>query len=71
MHSQSSFESSPHPPVGNADAASKSLLEAQEKARALFERRHWRKRIAQALKNTMLTYYDQPPDRRIAARIGG
>lgn len=86
-----------HPPGGNADKAAKSLLEAQEKAKALFEevvsramiapgkleseltneihelarsrfgvRRHWHKRIARAGENTMLTYYDQAEDRRIA-----
>jgi len=97
MHNQSSFESFLHPPGGNADKAAKSLLEAQEKAKALFEevvsramiapgkleseltneihelarsrfgvRRHWHKRIARAGENTMLTYYDQAEDRRIA-----
>lgn len=29
-------------------------------------RRHWHKRIARAGPNTMLTYHDEPPDRRIA-----
>jgi Xaa-Pro aminopeptidase len=97
MHNQSSFESFLNPPGGNADKAAKSLLEAQEKAKALFEevvsramiapgkleseltneihelarsrfgvRRHWHKRIARAGENTMLTYYDQAEDRRIA-----
>ncbi len=28
-------------------------------------RRHWHKRIARAGPNTMLTYHDQPPDRRM------
>ena len=28
-------------------------------------RRHWHKRIARAGPNTLLTYYDDPPDRRI------
>lgn len=28
--------------------------------------RHWHKRIARAGRNTMLAYYDEPPDRRIA-----
>jgi Xaa-Pro aminopeptidase len=37
MHNQSSFESFLNPPGGNADKAAKSLLEAQEKAKALFE----------------------------------
>lgn len=97
MHSQSPFDSLLHPPSGNADKAAGFLLEAQEKAKALFEevmrrslilpgkleselsdeihdlarsrfglRRHWHKRIARAGENTMLTYYDQPDDRRIA-----
>lgn len=97
MHSQTSFESLLDPPAGNADKVAKSLLEAQDKAKALFEevvsramiapgkleselseeihelacsrfalRRHWHKRIARAGENTMLTYYDQPEDRRIA-----
>jgi Xaa-Pro aminopeptidase len=97
MHSQTSFDSFPHPPSGNADETARSLLEAQDKAKALFEevvsramiapgkreselsneihelarsrfglRRHWHKRIARAGENTMLTYYDQPEDRRIA-----
>jgi len=96
MHSQSSFESLSQPPSGNADKAAQFLLEAQEKAKALFEavlsrglivpgkleselsgeihelarsrfglRRHWHRRIARAGENTMLTYYDQPQDRRI------
>lgn len=30
-------------------------------------RRHWHKRIVRAGPNTMLTYYDDPPDRRIGA----
>jgi hypothetical protein len=47
------------------DEVARSLIEAQEKARALFAevvgdrfglRRHWHKRIARAGKNTMLTY---------------
>jgi Xaa-Pro dipeptidase len=29
-------------------------------------RRHWHKRVVRAGPNTMLTYYDEPPDRRIA-----
>jgi len=29
-------------------------------------RRHWHKRIARAGPNTLLTYYDEPSDRRIA-----
>jgi Xaa-Pro dipeptidase len=80
------------------DEVARSLIEAQEKARALFAevvagglivpgkleselstdihhlarnrfglRRHWHKRIARAGENTMLTYYDEPEDRRIAA----
>src|SRR3984957_17133367 len=80
------------------DEVAQSLIEAQEKARALFAevvagglivpgkleselstdihhlardrfglRRHWHKRIARAGENTMLTYYDEPEDRRIAA----
>jgi hypothetical protein len=53
MHSQPSFETLSHPPSGNADEVAKSLFEAQDKAKALFE-------------NTMLTYYDQSEDRRIA-----
>jgi Xaa-Pro dipeptidase len=79
------------------DPVAESLIEAQEKARALFEevvaaglitpgkleselstdihnlardrfglRRHWHKRIARAGENTMLGYYDEPEDRRIA-----
>jgi Xaa-Pro dipeptidase len=78
------------------DEVAQSLIEAQEKARALFSevvaaglivpgkleselstdihhlarerfgvRRHWHKRIARAGENTMLTYYDEPEDRRI------
>jgi Xaa-Pro dipeptidase len=97
MHGQTSFESFSHPPGGKADKTAKSLLEAQDKAKALFEevvsramiapgkleselsneihelarsrfglRRHWHKRIARAGENTMLGYYDQPEDRRIA-----
>jgi Xaa-Pro aminopeptidase len=97
MHSQTSFDSYSEPPSGNADETAKSLLEAQDKAKALFEevvsramiapgkleselsneihelarsrfglRRHWHKRIARAGENTMLGYYDQPQDRRIA-----
>lgn len=80
------------------DEVAQSLIEAQEKARALFAevvagglivpgkleselstdihhlardrfglRRHWHKRIARAGENTMLGYYDEPEDRRIAA----
>ena len=80
------------------DPVAQSLLEAQNKARALFSAvvaegliapgkleselsaeihalaraefgvsRHWHKRIARAGENTMLTYYDEPEDRRIAA----
>ena len=80
------------------DEVAKSLIEAQEKARALFAevvaggliapgkleselssdihhlardrfglRRHWHKRVARAGENTMLTYHDEPEDRRIAA----
>ena len=37
MHSQPSFETLSHPPSGNADRVAKSLLEAQDKAKALFE----------------------------------
>jgi Xaa-Pro dipeptidase len=79
------------------DPVAESLIEAQEKARALFQevvaagliapgkleselstdihnlarerfgvRRHWHKRIARAGENTMLGYYDDPEDRRIA-----
>jgi len=86
-----------HPPGGNDEKTAQFLLEAQDKARALFEevvsrslilpgkleselsneihdlarsrfglRRHWHKRIARAGENTMLGYYDQPEDRRIA-----
>ena len=29
-------------------------------------RRHWHKRVVRAGPNTMLTYYDEPPDRRVA-----
>jgi hypothetical protein len=29
-------------------------------------RRHWHRRIARSGPNTLLTYYDEPPDRRIA-----
>ena len=29
-------------------------------------RRHWHKRVARAGPNTLLTYYDEPADRRIA-----
>jgi Xaa-Pro dipeptidase len=96
MHSQTSCDSLP-PPSGDADETAKSLLEAQDKAKALFEevvsrgmiapgkleselsneihelarsrfglRRHWHKRVARAGENTMLGYYDQPGDRRIA-----
>ena len=37
-------------------------------AKALFGvRRHWHKRIARAGPNTLLTYYDEPSDRRIGA----
>jgi Xaa-Pro aminopeptidase len=79
------------------DPVAQSLIEAQEKARALFAavvagglivpgkleselssdihqlardrfglRRHWHKRVARAGENTMLTYHDEPEDRRIA-----
>jgi Xaa-Pro dipeptidase len=88
------------PPIGRAlmaDSIAQSLLEAQNKAQALFAavvsngliqagkleselsmdihalaqsqfglRRHWHKRIARAGPNTMLTYHDEPTDRRIA-----
>jgi Xaa-Pro dipeptidase len=30
-------------------------------------RRHWHKRVVRCGENTLLTYYDDPPDRRIAA----
>ncbi len=30
-------------------------------------RRHWHRRIVRSGPNTLLTYYDRPPDRRIAA----
>lgn len=97
MHSQSPFDTLQHPPGGNADRVAGFLLEAQEKAKTLFEEvvnrslilpgkleselsndirdlarsrfgvsRHWHKRIARAGENTMLTYYDEPADRRIA-----
>jgi len=80
------------------DAVSQALLEAQNKADALFAavvdggliragrleselsedihqlarerfgvRRHWHKRIARSGPNTLQGYYDEPPDRRIAA----
>ncbi len=80
------------------DAVSQALLEAQNKAMALFAdivdegliqpgkleseltedihelarerygvRRHWHKRIARAGPNTLLTYYEESADRRIAA----
>ncbi len=80
------------------DAVSQSLLEAQNKAEALFSdvvnrgliqagkleselseeihdlardsfgvRRHWHKRIARSGPNTLLGYYDESQDRRIAA----
>ena len=96
MHDRSSLESSRRAPGPAADTA-RALLEAQEKANALFEdvvsrgmiapgkleselsreihdlarsrfgvSRHWHKRIVRAGENTMLTYYDEPPDRRIA-----
>jgi Xaa-Pro dipeptidase len=40
--------------------------EIHELARSRFGlRRHWHKRIARAGENTMLTYYDEPDDRRI------
>jgi Xaa-Pro aminopeptidase len=95
MHDQSSVES-PRRAADAADETARSLLEAQEKAKALFEdvvnrgmiapgkleselsreihdlarsrfgvSRHWHKRIARAGENTMLTYYDEPTDRRI------
>jgi Xaa-Pro aminopeptidase len=79
------------------DPVAQSLIESQEKARALFAevvsgglivpgkleselstdihhlardrfglRRHWHKRIARAGENTILTYHDEPEDRRIA-----
>jgi len=79
------------------DPVSKSLIDAQNKAAALFAevvesgmiqagkleseltaeihslarsrfglRRHWHKRIARSGPNTLLTYYDDPADRRIA-----
>lgn len=39
-----------------------------ELARARFGvRRHWHKRVVRCGPNTVLTYYDEPPDRRIAA----
>ena len=39
-----------------------------ELARARFGvRRHWHKRVVRCGPNTVLTYYDDPPDRRIAA----
>jgi Xaa-Pro dipeptidase len=41
--------------------------EIHDLARSRFGlRRHWHKRIARAGENTMLGYYDQPEDRRIA-----
>jgi Xaa-Pro dipeptidase len=86
------------PIAPSLDPVAQSLIEAQEKARALFDevvtgaliapgkleselsaeihslarqrfglRRHWHKRIARAGENTMLGYYDEPKDRRIAA----
>ncbi len=98
MDSQTSFDSLLRPPHGNADKVARFLLEAQEKAKALFEevhgrgliapgkleselsdeihalarsrfglRRHWHRRIARAGENTLSTYQDQPPDRRIGA----
>src|SRR4029077_15029245 len=30
-------------------------------------RRHWHRRVVRCGPNTLLTYYDEPPDRRIAA----
>jgi Xaa-Pro dipeptidase len=79
------------------DSIARSLVEAQDKAEALFAavvsggliqpgkleselttdihalarsqfgvRRHWHKRIARAGPNTMLTYHDEPADRRIS-----
>jgi Xaa-Pro dipeptidase len=80
------------------DAVSQALLEAQDRAAALFNaiveegliqpgkleseltddihalardrygvRRHWHKRIVRAGPNTLLGYYEESPDRRIAA----
>ncbi len=41
--------------------------EIQELAQRRFGvRRHWHKRVVRAGPNTMLTYYDEPPDRRVA-----
>ena len=79
------------------DSIATSLVQAQNKAAALFDaviaagliqpgkfeseistdihalarsqfglRRHWHKRIARAGPNTMLTYHDEPADRRVA-----
>ncbi|MGA2399858.1 MAG: aminopeptidase [Steroidobacteraceae bacterium] len=84
------------------DPVAESLIEAQEKARALFAdvvqqgliapgkleselstdihhlardrfglRRHWHKRIARAGENTMLTYHDEPEDRRTPSLTAG
>jgi Xaa-Pro aminopeptidase len=36
-------------------------------ARRYGVRRHWHRRVVRCGPNTLLTYYDEPPDRRIAA----
>jgi Xaa-Pro dipeptidase len=57
---------------GNLIQAGKLESEVTEEIHALAQsrfglRRHWHKRIARSGPNTLLTYYDDPADRRITA----
>jgi Xaa-Pro dipeptidase len=88
----------PEPPSHSPESTARSLLEAQDRAQALFDevvgsgliapgkleseltrdiyelarerfgvKRHWHKRVVRAGENTLLTYHDEPADRRIGA----